>query len=397
LELNFEISEEQELIRKSIREFCNTKYPSIYWRELDRRKEYPEEFVKDLTNEGFLSCLIPREYGGSGLGVLEASIILEEINKSGGNSAACHAQMYIMGTLLRHGNEEQKTKYLTKIAKGKLRLQTFAITEPEAGIDTTRIETTAVRKQDNEGYVINGHKVFTSRIQHSDLMLLLARTTPYEQVVKKTDGMSIFLIDLRESAGNSNGASRIRYNQIDTMINHETNELFIENLEVPRENLIGKEGEGFKYILDSINAERILIASECIGDAMFCLEKAIEYANSRIVFNRPIGQNQGVQFPLASVYAKIQAADLMRYKAASLFDLGKPCGNEANMSKLLSSEASLEAASVAMTTLGGYGMTKDADVERKLRESRLFIVAPIPNYMILSYISEHILSLPRSY
>ncbi len=392
MELNFELTEEQELIRKNVRSFCSTRYPSSYWRDLDRRREYPEDFVKDVTKEGFLACLIPTEYGGSGLGIVEASIILEEINRSGGNSAACHAQMYIMGTLLRHGNEGQKRHYLPKIAKGELRLQSFAITEPQAGIDTTRIQTMAVRERGIDGYVINGHKVFTSRLQHSDLMLLLARTTPYEKVDRKTDGLGIFLIDLR-----TDGANSIRYSPIDTMINHETNDLIIENLEVPLENLIGKEGEGFRYILDSINAERILIASECIGDAMFCLDKAVEYANSRTIFDRPIGQNQGVQFPLASVFAKIQAADLMRYKAATLFDQGKPCGNEANLAKLLASEASFEAASVAMTTLGGYGMTKDADIERKLRESRLFIVAPIPNYMILSFIAEHILSLPKSY
>jgi acyl-CoA dehydrogenase len=387
--LNFELTEEQELIRKSIRGFCEARFPNSYWRDLDRRHEYPEAFVRELTSEGFLSCLIPKEYGGSGLGVLEASIVLEEINRSGGNSAACHAQMYVMGTLLRHGSEAQKKQYLPKIAKGELRLQTMAITEPEAGIDTSRIRTSAVRK--NGSYVINGHKIFASRLQHSDLIFLLARTTPYEQVSRKKDGLSIFLVDLRKS---SDG---VRYQQIDTMINHETNELFIENLVVPGENLIGKEGEGFGYILDTINAERILIASECVGDALFCLDKAVSYAKSRIVFNRPIGQNQGVQFPLAGVYAKIQAADLLRYKAATLFDRGKPCGNEANLAKLLSSEASLEAANAAMTTLGGYGMTKDADVERKLRESRLFIVAPIPNNMILAYIAEHILTLPRSY
>jgi acyl-CoA dehydrogenase len=387
--LNFDLDEERNLIRKSVRDFCAKKYPSSYWRDLDRKRGYPEEFVKDLTKEGFLSCLIPQEYGGSGLGILEASIILEEINRSGGNSAACHAQMYIMGTLLRHGSEEQKKKCLPRISKGELRLQSFAITEPEAGIDTSRIQTSAVRNQN--GYVINGHKIFTSRLQHSDLMLLLARTTPYESVERKTDGLSIFLINLRDAG------SKIKYNLIDTMVNHETNELFIENLEVSEESMIGKEGEGFRYILDSINAERILIASECIGDAMFCLNRAVEYANSRIVFNRPIGQNQGVQFPLAAVFAKIQAADLMRYKAATLFDQGKPCGSEANIAKLLSSEASLEAANVAMTTLGGYGMTRDADVERKLRESRLFIVAPIPNNLILSYIAEHVLGLPKSY
>jgi len=387
--LNFDLDEEQELIRKSVREFCTTRYPSSYWRDLDRRKEYPEQFVRDLTKEGFLSCLIPQEYGGPGLGILEASLILEEINRSGGNSAACHAQMYVMGTLLKHGSDEQKEKYLPRIAKGGLRLQSFAITEPEAGIDTTRIQTSAVKNE--SGYMINGHKIFTSRLQHSDLMLLLARTTPYENVERKTEGLSIFLIDLR------NAGSKVRYNQIETMVNHETNELFIENLQVPEDSMVGKEGEGFRYILDSMNAERILIASECIGDATFCLNRAVEYANSRIVFNRPIGQNQGVQFPLATVFTKIQGADLIRFKAATLYDQGKPCGSEANIAKLLSSEASLEAANVAMTTLGGYGMTINADVERKLRESRLFIVAPIPNNLILSYIGEHVLSLPKSY
>lgn len=402
--MNFEITDEQELIRKHVKDLCNSKYPSSYWRELDIRREYPEEFVKELTKEGFLSCLIPEDYGGSGLGVLEASIILEEINRSGGNSAVCHAQMYIMGTLLRHGNEEQKKKYLPKIATGELRLQSFAITEPQSGIDTAAIRTVAARGQKRDDttksgyYLINGHKVFTSRLKHSDLLLLLARTTSYEEVKRKTDGMSVFLIDLRQNATSSKSVDpAIKFSPIDTMINHETSELFIENLEVPQENLIGKEGEGFKYILDSINAERILIAAECVGDAEFCLDKAVEYAKERIVFNRPIGQNQGVQFPLASVYARIRAADLMRYKAATLFDQDKRCGDEANMAKLLASEASLEAANVAMTTLGGYGMTKTADVERKLRESRLFIVAPIPNYMILSYVAEHVLGLPRAY
>jgi acyl-CoA dehydrogenase len=387
--LNFELTEEQELIRKNVRSFCENRFPNSYWRDLDQKKEYPEEFVKALTREGFLSCLIPTEYGGSGLGILEASIILEEINRSGGNSAACHAQMYTMASILRHGSDDQKKRYLPEIANGDLRLQSFAITEPQAGIDTSKIQTFAAKT--GKGYLINGHKIFTSRLQHSDLMLILARTIPYDKITKKTDGMSIFLIDLR------NRPTSLKYKPIDTILNHETNELFIENLEVPEDSLIGKEGQGFRYILDSMNAERILIAAECIGDAKFCLQRAVEYANSRVVFDRKIGQNQGVQFPIASVYAKIQAADLMRYKAATLFDQGKPCGSEANLAKLLSSEASVEAANVAMTTLGGYGMTKDADVERKFRESRLFVVAPIPNPMILSYIAEHILSLPRSY
>jgi acyl-CoA dehydrogenase len=369
---------------------CN-EFPNSYWREVDKRKEYPESFVKALSSAGLLGALVPREYGGSGLGITEASIILEEINRNGGNSAASHAQMYVMSILTRHGSLEQKKKYLPSIASGELRLQAFGITEPKAGVDTTRIETFAKKEEEGRKYVINGHKIFISRIQHSDLMLLLARTTKYEEARSKIDGMSIFIIDLRK-AGNS-----IRVEPIETMINHETNELFIENLEVPEENLIGKEGEGFRYVLDGLNAERILIAAECIGDATFCLEKAVDYAKNRIVFDRPIGMNQGVQFPLSQLYAKISSANLMRYRAASLFDQGKSCGKEANMAKLLASEASVEAANTAMTTMGGYGMTTAFDVERKLRESRLFIVAPLPNYMILSYLAEHVLSLPRSY
>lgn len=386
--MDFELTDEQELIRRHARSVC-AKYPNSYWRNLDRERKYPEEFVRELIEAGLLSALIPGEYGGSGLGVLEASIILEEINRTGANGAACHAQMYTMGVLLRHGNEEQKRRYLPKIASGELRLQAFAVTEPQAGIDTTRISTRATKK--NGKYVINGQKIFTSRVQHSDLMILLARTTAYEEVKKKTLGLSVFLVDLRK-AGDA-----IRVSPIETMINHETNELLIENLEVEEEALIGTEGQGFRYILDGINVERILISAECVGDAKFCLDRAVEYAKNRITFDRPIGQNQGVQFPIAQAYARIESADLMRYKAAVLFDQGKPCGNEANMAKLLASEASLEAANVSMTTLGGNGMTTNYDVERKLRESRLFIVAPIPNYLILSYIAEHILSLPRSY
>lgn len=386
--LNFDLTEEQDLIREKTHQICK-KYTSAYWREQDRNRRYPDDFVNELTREGLLSILIPKEFGGSGLGLLDATLILEEINGNGGNSAACHAQMYIMGTLLRHGSEEQKREYLPKLASGDLRLQAFGVTEPQAGIDTSRITTLA--KKSGEKYVINGRKIFTSRVQHSDLMLLLARTTPYEQVGKKTDGMSVFLIDLRENRNS------IKVSPIETMINHETNELLIENLEVPEACLVGSEGDGFKYLLDGINAERILIAAECIGDAEFSLNTAIDYAKSRIVFDRPIGKNQGVQFPISEAYAKTQAADLMRYKAATLFDQKKPCGKEANLAKYLASEASLQAASVAMTTLGGYGMAVNYDVERKLRESRLFIVAPIPNYMILSYIAEHVLGLPRSF
>lgn len=384
---NFDATEEQELIRKQVAELC-AKFPNNYWREVDRKKEYPEEFVKELSSAGLLAALIPREYGGSGLGITDASIILEEINRSGGNSAACHAQMYVMNILLRHGNSDQKSRYLPHIATGELRLQAFAVTEPQAGIDTTRILTSA-RKEDSK-YVVNGRKVFTSRVQHSDLMFLLARTSKYDDS-KKTEGLSMFLVDLKSAK------SSISVRPIETMINHETNELYIENLEVPAENLIGEEGKGFRYVLDGLNAERILIASECIGDATFCLERAIDYANTRIVFDRQIGKNQGVQFPIAQAYAKLVAADLVRYRAATMYDRGKKCGEEANIAKLLASEASYEAAGVSMTTLGGHGMTVVADVERKLRESRLFIVAPIPNYMILSYIAEHVLSLPKSY
>ncbi len=386
--MNFDFSDEQELIRKKTKEICE-KYPNAYWLDLQKQKKYPETFVRQLTNEGVVSSLIPLQYGGAGLGLLDSSIILEEINKSGGNSAACHAQMYIMGTLLRHGSADQKNDYLPKIASGEIRLQAFGVTEPQAGIDTSQIRTFAEKKSGK--YVINGRKIFTSRVQHSDLMLLLARTKRYEDVERKTDGMSVFLIDLKKSKDS------LKVSPIETMINHETNELEIDNLEVPESSLIGREGEGFKYILDSMNAERILIAAECIGDAKFCLDRANEYAKSRIVFDRPIGKNQGVQFPISTVYAKVQAADLMRYKAATLFDLEKPCGEEANLAKYLASEASVEYANVSMTTFGGYGMAVSYDVERKLRESRLFIVAPIPNNLILSYISEHILGLPRSF
>ena len=384
----FQFTDEQNLIREGVKDVCK-KFPPKYWRECDRKKSYPEEFVRELTTGGWLAALIPKEFDGSGLGLTEACIILEEINRSGANGAACHAQMYTMGAVLRHGSQEQKRKYLPQIAKGTLRLQAFAVTEPNAGVDTTRI-TTFAKKEDDQ-YILNGQKIFISRVQHSDLMLVLARTKAYEDVQKKTEGISLFLIDLRENKGN------IQVQPIETMINHETNTVYFQDVAVPANSLVGEEGRGFYYILDGINAERILIASEAIGDARWFIDQAVNYANNRIVFNRPIGQNQGVQFPIAKAFADIEAADLMRYKAAGLFDAGKPCGREANLSKLLASEASWTAANVAMTTLGGYGMTADFDVERKFRDTRLLLVAPIPNNLILSYLAEHVLHLPRSY
>jgi alkylation response protein AidB-like acyl-CoA dehydrogenase len=382
------IKQEHELIRKSIRSLCE-KFPETYWSELDERNEYPEEFVNYLTKEGWLSILIPEEYGGAGLGITEAGIILEEINRSGGNAAACHAQMYTMGAILRHGNEEQKKRLLPSIASGEKRLQAFGITEPTAGSDTTSITTTAERKGDR--YVIYGQKIWTSRAEHSDLMLLLARTTPKDQVKKKTDGLSLFILDMK------NQANKIDIRPIKTMINHATTEVFFEGAEIPVENLIGEEGKGFEYVLSGMNAERILIASECVGDGNYFIDKAVNYANDRVVFNRPIGQNQGVQFPIAEAYMSIQAATLMRDRAAKLFDEGENCGNEANMAKYLASEAAWKAANVAMSTYGGYGFATEFHIERKFRESRLFIVAPITNNLILSYVSQHILGLPRSF
>jgi len=384
-----ERTEFQEALRKGVRAVCS-KYPDSYWRELEAKSAYPEEFVNDITQCGYLSALIPEEYGGSGLGIVEASIILEEINRSGGNSGACHAQMYTMGTLLRHGNKEQKEKYLPKIANGSLRLQAFGVTEPNTGTDTTKLKTFAERKGDK--YIVNGQKVFISRTQYSDLMLLLVRTTPLEQVTKKTEGLSVLLVNLKEAVGNGLTIKPIR-----TMMNHATTELFIEDLEVPVENLIGEEGKGFKYILDGMNAERILIAAECIGDGRWFIERATNYAKERIVFNRPIGQNQGVQFPIARAHVNIEAADLMRYRAAELFDSGKKCGAEANMAKLLAADASWEAANAALQTHGGFGFAEEYDIERKFKETRLYQVAPISTNLILSYVSEHVLGLPRSY
>ncbi len=386
----FHFTEEQQLIRDSVRRLCQ-EFPDAYWRELDRRQGYPEEFVAALTRAGWLGALIPEEYGGGGVGIAEASIILEEINRSGGNAAACHAQMYIMGTLLRHGSEAQKRAYLQRIASGELRLQAFAVTEPAAGSETTRIQTTAVRRGDR--YIVNGQKVFISRAEHSDLMLLLARTTPYEALADKTRGLSVFLVDLRAAV--ERGTVQIR--PIRTMLNHHSTELFIADLEVAAENLIGEEGMGFRYIIDGWNAERVLLAAECIGDGRWFVDRATAYAKERVVFGRPIGANQGVQFPLARAHARLEAANLMRWHAAAKFDRGEPCGPEANMAKLLAAEASWEAANVCLDTFGGYGFAAEYDVERKFRETRLYKVAPVSDNLILAYLGHNVLGLPRSY
>ena len=374
-------------LRDAVRSLCQ-RFPDDYWRETDRDRRYPEEFVKALTEAGWLAALIPEQYGGSGLGVTEASIILEEINRCGGNAGACHAQMYIMGTLLRHGSEVQKNHYLPRIASGELRLQAFGVTEPTTGSDTTKLKTTAVRR--GERYIINGQKVFTSRAQQSDIMLLLARTTPIDQVKKKSEGLSVFLVDLHNAKG-------LTITPIETMMNHSTNQLFLDDLEVPAENLIGEEGKGFRYILDGMNAERILIAAECIGDGYWFIDRTTAYAKERVIFDRPIGQNQGIQFPIARAYVNIEAANLMRFRAAELFDSKQPCGAEANMAKLLGADASWEAANAAVQTHGGYGFAAEYDIERKFRETRLYQVAPISTNLILSYVAEHVLGLPRSY
>ena len=376
-------------IRDAIRDLC-LQFPAEYFRHVDDERAYPETFVEALTKAGWLAALIPVEYGGSGLGMVEASVIMEEINRCGGNSGACHGQMYNMGTLLRHGSKVQKDFYLPKIASGELRLQSMGVTEPSTGTDTTKIKTTAVKQGDR--YVVNGQKVWISRIQHSDLMILLARTTPLAEVTKKSEGMSIFIVDLRTAIGNGMTVRPIR-----NMVNHETNELFFENLEIPVENLIGEEGKGFKYILDGLNAERALIAAECIGDGYWFIDKVTKYVNERIVFGRPIGQNQGVQFPIAKAYVNIEAASLMRYKACELFDAGQPCGAEANMAKLLAADASWEAANACLQYHGGFGFASEYDVERKFRETRLYQVAPISTNLILSYVAEHILGMPRSF
>ena len=376
-------------LRSALRELC-AQFPAEYFRRIDEQRVYPEEFVDALTKAGWLAALIPEEYGGSGLGLTEASVIMEEINRAGGNAGACHGQMYNMGTLLRHGSEMQKRAYLPRIARGELRLQSMAVTEPVAGTDTTRIKTTAVRKGDH--YVVTGQKVWTSRVQHSDLMILLARTTPLGEVQKKSEGMSIFLIDLRESIGES-----LRVRPIPNMVNHETNELFFNDLKIPADNLIGEEGKGFRYILDGLNAERALIAAECIGDGYWFIDKVTKYVNERNVFGRPIGQNQGVQFPIAKAYIKVEAANLMRFKACTLFDAHQPCGAEANIALLLAAEASWEAANACLQFHGGFGFACEYDVERKFRETRLYQVAPISTNLILSYVAEHVLGLPRSF
>ena len=388
--MDFSPDADREEIRSAVRDLC-AGFAGDYWRELDRKREYPERFVRALTEAGWLGALIPTEYGGSGLGVADAAAILEEINRSGGNAASAHAQMYTMGTLLRHGNEEQKRRYLPGIAKGEIRLQAFGVTEPEAGSETTRLRTTATRKGDR--YVVNGKKVFISRAEHSDLLLLLARTTPYDELDDKTRGLSVFIVDLAKAVADG----RVRIRPIDTMLNHHTTELFIQDLEVPARDLIGEEGMGFRHIIDSWNVERILIASEALGDGRWFVERAARYASERIVFGRAIGENQGVQFPIAQSYARLEAAALVRDKAAWLFDRGEPCGPEANMAKLLSSQASWDAANAALDTYGGYGFASEYDVERKFRETRLLVVAPVSNNLVLAYIGQNVLGMPKSY
>jgi acyl-CoA dehydrogenase len=376
-------------IREAVRALC-VGFSDEYHRRIDEQRGYPEAFVDALTKAGWLAAMIPQEYGGSGLGLAEASVIMEEINRSGGNAGACHGQMYNMGTLLRHGSDAQKREYLPKIASGELRLQSMGVTEPSTGTDTTRIKTTAVKKGDR--YVVNGQKVWISRIQHSDLMILLARTTPLADVKKKSEGMSIFIVDLRTAIRKGMTVRPIR-----NMVNHETNELFFDNLEIPAQNLIGEEGKGFKYILDGLNAERTLIAAECIGDGYWFIDKVAKYVKERVVFGRPIGQNQGVQFPIAESYIEVEAANLMRWKACELFDAHQPCGAEANMAKYLAAKASWEAANACLQFHGGFGFACEYDVERKFRETRLYQVAPISTNLILSYVAEHILDLPRSF
>ncbi len=383
------MSENHQDVRDAVRALCK-EFDGPYWQKVDEARAYPEAFVDALTKAGWMAALIPEEYGGSGLSLTVASVIMEEITRSGGNAGCCHGQMYNMNTLLRNGSEEQKKKYMPRIATGELRLQSMGVTEPTAGTDTTSIKTTAVRKGDR--YVVNGQKVWTSRLQHSELMILLARTTPLAEVKKKSEGMTIFLVDTREAIGKGLTVKPIR-----NMVNHETNELFIDNLEIPVENRIGEEGKGFKYILDGLNAERILIASECIGDGHWFIEKASTYAKERVVFGRPIGQNQGIQFPIAEAYMEIEAANLMRYKAAAMFDAKKHCGAEANMAKHLCATASWEAANACIQTFGGFGFAAEYDVERKFRETRLYLVAPISTNLILSYVAEHVLGMPRSF
>jgi acyl-CoA dehydrogenase len=385
----FREPDEYQDLRDAVSDLC-ASFPAEYFQRVDAEEAYPEEFVQALTEAGWLAAMIPEEYGGSGLGVTEASVIMEEINRAGANAGACHGQMYNMGTLLRHGSEAQKREYLPRIASGELRLQSMAVTDPTTGTDTTRIKTTAERKGDR--YVINGQKVWISRVQHSDLMILLARTTPLEQVERKSDGMSVFIVDLREAVG-----AGMSVRPIPNMVNHETNELFFDQLEIPAENLIGEEGKGFRYILDGLNAERALIAAECIGDGYWFIDRVVRYTGERVVFGRPIGQNQGVQFPIARAYVNVEAANLMRFRACTRFDAGEPCGAEANMAKMLAAEASWEAANVCLQYHGGFGFAREYDIERKFRETRLYQVAPISTNLILSYVAEHVLGLPRSF
>ena len=383
------LGEDYSDIRESVRRIC-AGYPGEYWRRLEEKLEYPTEFVKALTDAGYLGALIPEEYGGAGLPLRAASVILEEIHASGCNAGACHAQMYIMGTLLRHGSEEQKKRYLPKIASGELRLQAFGVTEPTSGTDTTQLKTRAVRNGDH--YVVHGQKVWTSRALHSDLMLLLARTTPLDQVKKKTEGLSVFLVDIRESLGKG-----LEIKPLKAMINHHATEVFFDGVKVPAENLIGEEGKGFKYILDGMNAERILIAAECIGDARWFTKTAVKYANERIIFGRPIGQNQAVQFPIARAHAETEAAEILLRKSAAMFAANIPCGGEVNMAKMLASEAAWHAGEACLQTHGGFGYAKEYDVERKWRETRLMQIAPISTNLILSYVGEHVLGMPRSF
>jgi len=388
-DMSFALTDDQKALKAAVAELCK-QYSPAYWQELDAKREYPDALVNDLTKAGYLAVLIPQEYGGAGLGIMEGALILEEINRSGGNAGACHAQMYIMGTVLRHGSDQQKNTYLPKIATGELRLQAFGVTEPNAGSDTTKLQTTALRKGDK--YVVNGQKMFISRVLQSDLMLLLARTTPVDQVKKKTDGLSVFLIDIRELKGKG-----LDVRPLKMMMNHSTNALFFDNMEIPASSLIGQEGKGFSYILDGMNAERILVASDSLGDARWFIEKAVGYVGQRVIFGKPIGANQGVQFPIAKAHVSIEAADLMRTKAARMFDAGIPCGGEANMAKYLASEAAIEAGNACIDAHGGYGFAEEYDIERKFRESRLYRAAPINNNLVLAFVGEHVLGMPRSY
>lgn len=388
--MDFSLNDDQRAIRDAVRELC-ADFPGSYWREKDRHHAYPDEFVAALTDAGWLAALIPPEYGGAGLGITEAAIILEEINRSGGHAGAAHAQMYTMGTLLKHGSEEQKRRYLPAIARGELRLQAFGVTEPDAGSETTRLQTMAIRRGDT--YVVNGQKVFISRAEHSDVLLLLARTTPYAELQDKTRGLSVFIVDLKEAVARG----QVVIQPLEVMLNHHTTQLFIQDLEVPAENLIGQEGLGFRYIIDGWNAERILVASEALGDGRWFVEKASRYASERVVFGKPIGSNQGVQFPIAQAHARLEAADLLRWKAAWLFDAGQKCGAEANMAKLLASQASWEAANACLDAHGGYGFAVDFDVERKFRETRLLSTAPISNNLVLAFVGQNVLGMPKSY